>query len=107
MRVVEVHPSRVRFPLPLPCFEQRVPAGFPSPSEDYTNRPLDLNDLLIQHKAGTFYCRAVGDSMIGAGIHSGDLLVVDTYLDATDGSVVIAVVNNEFLVKRFRLLEGE
>jgi DNA polymerase V len=106
MRVLAVRPADIGAPLALPFFDASVPAGFPSPSEDYTHRPLDLNDLLVSHRNGTFYCRAIGDSMTGAGIQTGDLLVVDTYLDATDGRVVIAVVNNEFLVKRYRKLDG-
>ena len=62
---------------------------------------LDLNEHLIRQPAATFFVRAKGDSMIGAGIHDGDLLVVDRSADAKNGNVVIAVVNGELSVKRY------
>jgi DNA polymerase V len=83
-----------------PLFMVPVAAGFPAPAEDYIEAQLDLNQYLIRHQAATFFVRASGDSMIGAGIHSGDLLVVDRAIQPTDGSVVIAVVNGELTVKR-------
>lgn len=84
----------------LPLFMVPVAAGFPSPAEDYIEAQLDLNQYLIRHRAATFFVRASGDSMIGAGIHSGDLLIVDRAIPAVDGSIVIAVVNGELTVKR-------
>ncbi|MEL6500511.1 MAG: translesion error-prone DNA polymerase V autoproteolytic subunit [Cyanobacteria bacterium J06623_1] len=77
-----------------------VSAGFPSPAEDYIEGKLDLNQHLIPHPLATFFVRVSGDSMLGAGIHSGDLLIVDRSLTAKDGSVIIAVVDGELLVKR-------
>lgn len=79
-----------------------VIAGFPSPAEQYIEAPLDLNELLVHQPAATFFVRAAGDSMLGAGIHPGDILVVDRSLEATDGAVVIASVDNEFTVKYLR-----
>nr|ALS91379.1 lexA: repressor [uncultured bacterium] len=58
----------------LPLFVCSVSAGFPSPVEEYIQRKLDLNELLIKHPAATFFVRVRGDSMIGAGIHDGDTL---------------------------------
>ena len=84
-------------------FDGRVSAGFPSPAADYEEDRLDLNKHLIRHPAATFFVRAIGDSMIGAGIHCGDLLVVDRSLEARDKSVVIAAVNGELTVKRIRI----
>jgi len=84
-------------------FEGRVPAGFPSPAADYEEDKLDLNKHLVKHPAATFFVRAIGDSMVGAGIHCGDLLIVDRSLEARDKSVVIAVVNGELTVKRIRI----
>ena len=81
---------------------QTVCAGFPSPAESYTEDPLDLNQLLVRRPAATYFVRVAGDSMIGDGIHPGDLLVVDRSLSAVDGSVVIAAVDGEFTVKRLR-----
>ncbi len=84
----------------LPVFLGRLPAGFPSPADDYIEGKLDLNRHLIKHPAATFFVRVTGDSMIGAGIHSGDLLVVDRSLEAADRHVVVAVLDGELTVKR-------
>jgi len=89
--------------LALPLFAARVPAGFPSPAQDYIERTLDLNELCIAHPAATYYVRAMGDSMIEAGIHDGDLLVVDRAVEAKHGDVVIAEVCGEFTVKELSL----
>jgi len=63
---------------------------------------LDLNELLIPHPAATFFVRVAGDSMTGASINDGDILIVDRSLEAVDGRIVIAVVDGELTVKRFR-----
>jgi DNA polymerase V len=89
-------------PLALPLIYSGVQAGFPSPADDHIDARLDLNEYLIQHPAATFFVRAIGDSMLGAGIHSGDLLVVDRALRPTDGRVVVAVVDGECTVKTYR-----
>jgi DNA polymerase V len=89
-----------------PLFLSKVPAGFPSPADDYLEGKLDLNEHLIKHKAATFFVRVMGDSMLGAGIHDGDLLIVDRSLEANDKSVVVAVVNGEFTVKRIKKENG-
>jgi len=77
-----------------------ISAGFPSPAEDHTELDLDLNEHLIKHPAATFYIYAKGDSMINAGIYDGDLLIVDRALDPKLKSIVIAIINGEFTVKR-------
>lgn len=79
-----------------------VVAGFPSPAEQYVEPKLSLDSLLVKRPAATFFVRVAGDSMIGEGIHPGDLLVVDRSLRPADGDVVIAAVDGEFAVKRFR-----
>ena len=84
-------------------FEARVSAGFPSPAADYEEDKLDLNRYLVKNPATTFFVRAIGDSMVGAGIHCGDLLVVDRSLEPRDKSVVIAAINGELTVKRIRM----
>lgn len=86
--------------LPLPIVLTRLPAGFPSPADDYLEGQLDLNRHLIKHPAATFFVRVTGDSMIGAGIHSGDLLIVDRSLEPADRNVIVAVLNGELTVKR-------
>lgn len=93
--------------LPLPYFEAPVRAGFPSPAGDYMEQRLDLNEHLIQHPAATFFIRVDGDSMKGAGIHAGDILIVDRSIEPTSGKIVIAVVSGEFTVKRIRLIGQE
>lgn len=89
-----------------PLFLSKVPAGFPSPADDYLEGKLDLNEHLIKHKSATFFVRVAGDSMLGAGIHDGDLLIVDRALEAQNKSVVVAVVNGEFTVKRIKKQHG-
>ncbi len=84
----------------LPLYASRVAAGFPSPADDYEERQLDLNEHLVQRPESTFFVRASGDSMINAGIHSGDILVVDRSLEPKHGKVVIAIIDNELTVKR-------
>ena len=84
----------------LPVFLGRLPAGFPSPADDDIEGKLDLNRHLIKHPAATFFVRVSGDSMLEAGIHTGDLLVVDRSLEAIDGNVVVAALDGELTVKR-------
>jgi DNA polymerase V len=84
----------------LNYFQQPVSAGFPSPAEDHIDGKLDLNQHLIKNPAATFFVRVSGDSMTGAGIHNGDLLIVDRSIEPTPGRVVIAVLNGEHTVKR-------
>jgi DNA polymerase V len=93
----------VSAPFSLDLYQQPVSAGFPSPAEDYIEGKLDLNVHLIKNPTATFYVRVSGDSMIGAGIHGGDLLVVDRSLDASSGRIVIAVLNGELTVKRLSI----
>lgn len=84
----------------LPLFSHPVRAGFPSPADDYVCDTLDLNEHLIPHREATFFVRAKGLSMIGAGIRDNDLLVVDRSLTPNHHSIVIAVIDGEFTVKR-------
>jgi DNA polymerase V len=93
--------------LPLPLFGSRVPAGFPSPADDHLEDMLDLNEHLIRHPAATYFLRVKGFSMIGAGIHDGDLLVVDRALKPASGDIVIAVVNGELTLKRLHIDAGK
>ena len=85
-----------------PKLSGSVVAGFPSPAEQYMEPPLDLNELLVKRPAATYFVRVSGDSMTGAGVPDGDLLVVDRSLEPEDGSMVIACVDGEFTVKTYR-----
>lgn len=86
----------------LPLFGDLVPCGFPSPAQDYVEQRIDLNKLVIRHPSATYFVRAAGDSMSGAGIGNGDLLVVDSAKNAQHGDIVIAAVDGEFTVKRLQ-----
>lgn len=93
-------------PYKVPFFGHSVKAGFPSPADDYIADTLDLNDYLMPRKEASFMLRVDGDSMLGAGIHSGDMLVVDRSITASNGSVVVAAVDGQFTVKRLEKLKG-
>ena len=73
--------------------------GFPSPSQDYMDKTLDFKKEIIPHPAATFYGTAEGDSMIGAGIEEGDILVIDKSLDPRDGDIVVARLNGHNVAK--------
>jgi len=90
------HPTKLQ----LPLFSGKVAAGFPSPADDYVEKTLDLNELLVQKPAATFFVRAEGESMLGAGIHPNDILVVDRSIEPVPGKIVICALNGELTVKR-------
>ena len=92
--------------LGLPLYLTPVEAGFPSPAEDYLDRRLDLHQHLVRNEAATFFLRAHGESMLGAGIHDGDLLIVDRSIEPAHRKVVIAAVDGELTVKRLLYREG-
>ena len=101
---------KITMPLPLepdashyPFYQSPASCGFPSPAADYLEDRLSLDQLLIQHPAATFFARAQGDSMQGAGIHNDDLLIIDRSLTARSGDIVIALLDGELLVKRLRI----
>ena len=106
------HPADARFPAPpsqphsLPLYASRVPAGFPSPADDLIEDTIDLNEHLVRHPAATFFVTVRGDSMTGAGIHDGDMLVIDRSLEPKSGAIVVAVVNGELTVKRLKAEGG-
>jgi DNA polymerase V len=97
------HQSHEHFPF----FIESVKAGFPSQADDYIEKQLDFNEYLVRHPSATFCVKVSGDSMINAGIFPGDILVVDRALNAVNNSIVIAVVNAEFTVKRIRFDHGK
>ena len=93
--------------LDLPVFIARITAGFPSPAADYEEGKLDLNDYLIKNPPATFIVRVAGDSMTGAGIHEGDLLIVDRSIEPKHNHVVIAIVDGQLTVKRLKIKRGK
>ena len=100
MQFFSVSQNRDRLLLPLALWS--VAAGFPSPAEGQIDEALDLNELLIEHPSATYFVRVKGDSMRDAGIHHGDLLIVDRAKVPRSGDVVIAALNGAFTVKRWR-----
>ena len=105
--VRDIHLPDMSTKLELPLQNCSVPAGFPSSAEDYVEHKLDLNSYLVTHPAATFFVRASGNSMTGANIHDGDLLIVDRSIEAAHNDIVIAVVLGEITVKRLHYLRGE
>lgn len=91
----------------LPLFLSRVSAGFPSPADDYLEGKLSLDEHLVSRPEATFFLRVQGDSMVGAGIHDGDLLIVDKSLTPRHGSIVIAEVHGKLTVKRLYRKNGK
>jgi DNA polymerase V len=91
----------------VPLFGHSIRAGFPSPADDYVADTLDLNDHLMPRKEASFLLRAKGESMIGVGIHNGDLLVIDRSMAASHGKVVIATLDGQFTVKTLEKRRGK
>lgn len=105
--VATIHEADTSTEYELPLAEVSVQAGFPSPAEDYVEDRIDLNEELIEHPAATYFVRASGHSMVEAGIHDGDILIVDRAVEPTDGHIVIAAVDGELTVKRLRQEDGD
>lgn len=100
--VVSVSPAQISKKQSAPLFSSQPAAGFPAPGDDLIEKPLDLNDLLIDNPTATFFVRVSGDSMEGAGIFNGDILVVDRSVTPQDSSIVVAAVFGELVVKRLK-----
>ena len=89
------------FPLiEIPYFLNRVRVGWPSPADDYVERPIDLNEYLIKNPAATYFVRVSGDSMIDAHIGDGAILVVDRSVEPKHKSIVVAAINGSYACKR-------
>ena len=88
--------------LDIPFYQSNVPAGFPSPAENFMDLDLNLQDYLVQNPSATFCVRVTGDSMQNAGIFSGDVMVVDRSLEPKNNTIVLAVLDGEFTVKRIQ-----
>jgi DNA polymerase V len=86
----------------IPVYEQTVQAGFPSPADDFLDLDINLQDYLIKHPSATFCVRANGSSMENAGINSGDVMIVDRSLEPKNNTIILAVIDSEFTVKRIK-----
>lgn len=98
MAIIHILPSEFTKELKLQL-AYSIKAGFPSPAEDYQHDTLDFNRDLIKHPEATFYGRVDGDSMTEAGINDGDIAIIDRSVEADDGDVIVAFINNEFTIK--------
>lgn len=99
MKEIEILSGEFTSELPLQYADGGIFAGFPSPAQDYIDKSLDFNREIIKHPAATFYAKVKGQSMEGAGIDSGDIIVVDRALEPRDGDIVVACINGEFTLK--------
>ena len=104
-KTLELYASDTTTTLNMPYFENGVSAGFPSPAEDHMHSKIDLNNLLIENPSATYYVRVNGDSMLGAGILSGDLLIVDRSIEVTNNCIVVVHLDGEFTVKRIKKIK--
>lgn len=91
--------------LSIPLAIEKVSAGFPSPAQDYVDRTLDMNEHLIKNEEATFIVRVASLSMLNAGIDIDDELIVDRSLDAKHNDIVVALIDNDFTVKRLMIEE--
>lgn len=106
LKVVDIVRANVDMRHEALMYAAQPAAGFPAPGDDMVERALDINDLVVKNPAATFFVRVSGDSMEGAGIFSGDVLVVDRAIVAKDGVIVVAAVYGEMVVKRLRANKG-
>lgn len=107
LRVTSVFPVSTDEELELLLFTPRIQAGFPSPADDYLAEKLDLNKFLIRNPAVTYCVRVEGDSMTGAGIYSGDILIVDRSIRPRENLIVIAILDSELTVKWLKRQKGK
>lgn len=90
----------------VPLVGATASCGFPSPADDYLDRPLDFNELIIENPAATFAVRAAGLSMTGAGIYPGDIVVVNRARNVAHENIILALVDGEFTIKRYLVRGG-
>ncbi|MEM9336482.1 MAG: translesion error-prone DNA polymerase V autoproteolytic subunit [Patescibacteria group bacterium] len=100
-KAVDVAKMQPGNPVEAPLYASQPAAGFPAPGDDLVEKALDINDLVVENPASTFFVRVSGDSMEGAGIFDGDVLVIDRAIDAKEGKIVVAAVYGELVVKRY------
>ena len=82
--------------------EEGISAGFPSPADDFKETRISLDRELVKNKEATFYARVSGDSMVGAGLNDGDLLVIDKSKNPENGKIAVCLVDGDFTVKRIK-----
>ena len=100
---LEIYSSETFIELELPLVDQGISAGFPSPADDFLDLSIDLNKEFIKNPEATFYGRVKGNSMIGAGLNNGDLLIIDKSLEPQNGKIAVCYIDGEFTVKRIKI----
>lgn len=104
---IEMFGSDLSTKYQLPFLESKVPAGFPSPADDYLEMRLDLNEKLIRNPSSTFFAQITGSSMENAGIQDGDIVVIDKSLQPKNDSILVCSIDGEFTLKRFKKIDSE
>jgi DNA polymerase V len=104
IEMVEMEPHALKN-IEIPVLGE-IECGFPSPATDYVESNLNLHEFLVKKPAATFFVRAKGDSMIGAGIYPGDLLIVDRSINPRSSHIVVASINGEHTLKRLVTING-
>ena len=101
--VIDFYSANTETELKLTIIESGISAGFPSPADDFLDNSIDLNKELVKNPNSTFYGRVKGDSMKDAGIHHGDLLIIDKSIEPQDGKIAVCYIDGEFLVKKIKI----
>lgn len=92
--------------LEMPYISSGIKAGFPSPAADFDGSRISIDQIVVKNATATFYAKANGNSMIGAGIDDGDILVIDKSIEPQDGKIAVCFIDGEFTVKRIKVQEN-
>ena len=92
--------------LEMPYISSGIKAGFPSPAADFDGSRISIDQVVVKNAVATFYAKANGNSMIGAGIDDGDILVIDKSIEPQDGKIAVCFIDGEFTVKRIKIQEN-
>ncbi|NJK84190.1 MAG: translesion error-prone DNA polymerase V autoproteolytic subunit [Saprospiraceae bacterium] len=101
--ILDIFSADTETELNLRFVDDGISAGFPSQASDFVEASIDLNKHLIKHPSSTFYGRVKGDSLKNAGIHHGDLLIIDRSLEPADGKIAVCYIDGEFTAKRLKI----
>ena len=102
-KFLDIFSASILTQLDVPVIESGISAGFPSPATDFLDATIDLNKTFIKHPATTFCGRVKGNSMKDAGIHDGDLMIIDKSLEPKNGAIAVCYIDGEFTVKKIKI----
>lgn len=100
---IEIFTPESEEKMEMPYVSSGIKAGFPSPAADFDEVRISLDQIVVKNKAATFYAKASGNSMIGAGIEDGDVLVIDRSLEPVNNKIAVCFIDGEFTVKRIKI----